>query len=179
MNPAITNFILFQVGWFACVISSANNTPVIGSILALGIIGMHILRAIKPVKELSLIGIAMFIGLIWDSILVQQGWLNYTSGTFIEGAAPYWIVIMWGLFATTLNISLHWLKDRIFLAIIFGAIAGPLAYYAGQRLGAVHFISHFNALTALSIGWAVFTPVLIFFSNLLDGYQIHRIRSAT
>ena len=77
---------------------------------------------------------------------------------------------MWGVFATTLNLSLRWLKGRWFIAILSGAIAGPLAYYAGARLGGVVFTEQMTALIALSLGWAVLMPLLMALSQRLDGF---------
>jgi Protein of unknown function (DUF2878) len=45
-------------------------------------------------------------------------------------------------FATTFHTSLSWLSSRYFLAAIFGAVGGPVGYYAGAQLGALHFPSH-------------------------------------
>jgi len=103
--------------------------------------------------------------------------LGYTSGIVINNTAPYWIIVMWGLFATTLNVSLRWLKNRTMLAAFVGAIAGPLAYYGGQKLGAVQFLDTEFAFIALALGWAVFTPLLMILSNNLDGYPSRLIRS--
>jgi hypothetical protein len=77
---------------------------------------------------------------------------------------------MWAIFATTLNISLRWLKGRWLVAILSGAIAGPLAYYAGARLGGVVFTDQTIALIALSMGWAVLMPLLMALSQRLDGF---------
>ena len=76
-------------------------------------------------------------GLVFDSLLVTVGWLEYPNGMFAPVVAPYWILSMWVLFATTLNVSLAWLHGRYTLAAVFGAIGGPLSYLAGARLGAV------------------------------------------
>lgn len=164
------NFILFQIGWFACVISSAASQPGWGVAVAAIVIGYHLYRASKPQYEIYLILIAMTIGVLWDSLLVSLALLDYTSGIVIPNTAPYWIVIMWGLFATTINVSLRWLKGKYQLSIILGAIAGPLAYYGGERLGAVNFVDTSMAFIALAVGWAVFTPLLIAISEKIDGY---------
>ena len=77
---------------------------------------------------------------------------------------------MWALFATILNVSLRWLKGRWAVAALAGAVAGPLAYYGGSRLGALQFGNEGVALIALSLGWAVFTPLLMALSERYDGY---------
>ena len=170
MKTPLINFVLFQLGWLACVISAANQQPLFGAVIASVIIGFHIFRASIPANELKLIAIAILIGLAWDSILVWQGLLVYTTGMWLPFLAPYWIIVMWALFATTLNVSLRWLKGKLWYAVVFGAMGGPLAYYAGQRLGAVEFSETYLALGALFIGWAVFTPLLMVLSERYDGY---------
>lgn len=178
MRPILINIVLFQIGWFACVLSGAVSQPWIGVSIAAAIMFAHIMRADNRQQELFLIVAAMLIGTFWDSLLVWNNWLDYTSGIFVTNIAPYWIIAMWGLFATTLNMSLRWLKHKPVLAAAIGAIAGPLAYYGGQQLGAVKFVDPSMAIISLSIGWAVFTPILLNLSNYFDGYRPAVVRSA-
>ena len=119
--------------------------------------------------ELTLILVAAAIGLVWDSSLVALGWLSYPSGTLVAGTAPYWIVAMWMSFATTLNVSLGWLKKRYLLAALFGGIGGPMAYYAGFKLGGVQFSSMTAGLAAQAAGWAVMMPLLTMLAERLNG----------
>lgn len=170
-KDTVVNFILFQLGWFACVVSSAASQPVWGVAVAAFVIGYHLFRAPKPEYEFYLILIAMTVGVLWDSLMVTLALLDYTSGILIPNTAPYWIVVMWGLFATTINVSLRWLKGKYKLSIILGSIAGPLAYYGGERLGAVYFVDTPMAFLALAIGWAIFTPLLIAISDDIDGFS--------
>jgi len=173
----VINFALFQVGWFACILSAAAGKPAIGAVIASLIIVWHIMQAHRPSREISLILIAMLIGAIWDSLLVWQSWLTYPSGVLLPNTAPYWIIMLWALFASTLNLSLSWLKQNKWLSILLGAIAGPLAYYAGERLGAVDFLQPVHALAALAIGWAVLTPALLLLTRYFDGYALTTVRS--
>ena len=69
-------------------------------------------------------------------------------------------------FAITLNSSLSWLKKKIKLSALFGAIGGPLAYLAGEKLEAVTILSP-NAIIVIAIGWAIITPLLIIITNKL------------
>jgi len=170
MTPIVVNFVAFQVGWFACVLGGAHQLPWSGTILVSIIIAVHVSRAIRPGAELSLVLLAIAIGSVWDSYLVWRGWLDYPSGTLIPDTAPHWILAMWGVFATTLNVSLRWMKQRWLIAIVSGAIGGPLAYYAGARLGGVVFTDQTTALIALGLGWAVLMPLLVALSQRLDGF---------
>jgi hypothetical protein len=166
----VNNVVLFQIGWFSCVLSAAAHQPWIGLLMTMGIVVIHMLRAPVPMMELKLVLLALAIGLVFDSFLVRQGWLIYPSGVLLSNVAPYWIVALWGLFATLLNVSLRWMKRRWVLAIVFGAAGGPAAYYGGLRLGALEFGNMPAGLTALAIGWAVLTPLLLALSSRFDGY---------
>jgi hypothetical protein len=158
MGRTLLNIFLFQVGWFACVLSGATQRPWIGALIAIFIVAIHLFRAPVREPELKLVLIAVGIGAVWDSLLVWLDWLQYSSG------------LMWGLFATILNVSLRWLRGRWLIAAIAGGLGGPLAYYGGHRLGALEFGDQNAALIALALGWAVVTPILVALSERFDGY---------
>ncbi len=166
----VSNFVLFQIGWFSCVWSAAEHQPWIGVLVTMGVVVSHVLRAPLPMAELTLIFLSLALGLVFDSLLVWQGWLQYSSGIVFSNVAPYWIVALWGLFATLLNVSLRWMRGRWVIAVVFGAVGGPAAYYGGLRLGALEFGNMPAGLLALAIGWAVLTPLLLALSSYFDGY---------
>ncbi len=168
--PILANFAAFQIGWFACVLGAAHALPWAGAGIALAIVALHLARAGRPRAELALVLIAAGIGALWDSGLAALGWIRFASGVLVEGTAPYWIVAMWMLFATTLNVSLAWLKRRMALAVLFGALGGPLAYLGGAKLGAVTLVAQGPALVALALGWAVITPLLLEVARRFDGF---------
>lgn len=164
------NFLAFQIGWFACVLGGAHDLPWVGTGIALVIVAWHLTRAARPKQELLLVLSAAAIGALFDTLLVWLGWFTYSSGTLIAGTAPHWMVALWMLFATTLNLSLAWLKRRLFVAALFGAIGGPLAYLGGEKLGALNFASPTAGLIALAIGWALLTPLLAIIAQRFDGF---------
>jgi hypothetical protein len=168
----ILNVVLFQAGWFACVLGAAHGQPWAGTALAAAIVAWHALRAVKPVQELKLIGIVVLLGAVWDSVLVMAGWIAYPAGTVIDGAAPHWILALWALFATTLNISMRWLRQRVLLAVILGAIGGPLSYWAAAGLGAATFAEPVPIVIALALGWALIMPALVAFAQRYDGITL-------
>ena len=174
MKAIIVNAVAFQIGWLCCVLAGANHAPWLGTWAALSIVAWHISRAHAPRNEFFLVLSAGIIGAVWDSLLVYAGWLQYPSGTLIENTAPHWIVAMWMLFATTLNVSLRWLKRHPALAAALGAAAGPAAYFAGYRLGGVEIPDFAPAMTALALGWALFMPTLMALANRLDGDPPYR-----
>ncbi len=165
----LLNFLAFQLGWFACVLGGAHGLPWLGTLAAMAVVAWHLVRTPDRRGEARLIVIACLIGLVWESLLTFQGLLAYPSGVLLAGTAPHWIIALWGLFATTLNLSLRWLQGRWWLSALFGAIAGPLAFYAGSRLGAVSFSDPAAAMVWLAVGWGLLTPLLMGLAQRFDG----------
>ncbi len=162
----LVNFILFQIGWLACVMSAAAGEPLYGLLAVVFILIYHFSTTAARTNEIILLVTALLVGTVWDSLLVVTGLLDYDSGVYMTGMAPYWITAMWALFAITLNHCMHWLQGRWVLATLLGAIFGPLAYYAGNNLGAVDVIN-LNGYLALAIGWSVLLPLQLYFARFL------------
>ena len=165
----LINFVAFQLGWFSSVLGAANGMPWLGPLVFVGVLYLHLRQAARPDLELGLVVACGIIGTWFDSVLVSTGWVAYPNGQFSSIMAPYWIITMWMLFATTLNRSMGWLKGRNLLAVVLGAIAGPASYYAGQKLGGIEFTQPMYALAALAIGWGAAMPLLMALAERLDG----------
>jgi len=179
VKAIILNAAVFQIGWLLCVLAGANHVPWLGTLAALLIVTWHISLANSRRNALLLVLSAGVIGALWDSLLVYAGWLQFPSGTLIENTAPHWIVAMWMLFATTLNVSLKWLKQRQLLASVLGAAGGPGAYFAGYKLGGVEIPDLPIAMTALALGWALLMPLLMALANRLDNGPMQRKAGST
>ena len=164
----ILNVVLFQLGWFACVLGAASGYAREGAIAAALLVALHIARAARPKREAMLAGAAAVLGFLFESALLQAGWVRFEAGVLLEGAAPYWMVALWALFATTLNESMRMLQTRPWIAAAFGAVGGPLAYYAGARMGALDLVQPAAMLTALALGWALATPLLLSLARRLN-----------
>jgi len=163
------NFVLFQLGWFACVLGAAHGQAWLGPLAVLAIVTIHLALSLRPLAELKLVIAVAALGCVVDSVVLASGWLRYPVGHGFGFLAPVWIVAMWALFATTLNVSMRWLHGRIGLAVLLGAAGGPLSYYGGQKLGAVTFLEPVPALIALAVAWAIAMPMLIGLANRFDG----------
>jgi Protein of unknown function (DUF2878) len=170
----IVNFVAFQIGWFACVLGAAWGRPWTGTAIAAAVVALHLWRVARPAQELKLIAAALAIGLAWDSLLVNVRLVTFEFGFPLEYAAPQWILALWALFATTLNVSLRWLHGRWVVAALLGAAAGPLSYWAGMRLGALVLPDVLPALLALAVGWGVMTPLLLFLARRFNGVNATR-----
>ena len=165
----VINFIVFQVAWLSSVIGGAQQMPWLGPLAVAVALALHFRAARYPLEEGLLILSCALIGAAFDSMLVAAGWVSYKSGLFSSYLAPYWIITMWMLFGTTLNVSMRWLRGKPRLAALFGAYGGPAAYLAGQAMGGIILSNQVAALVALGIGWAVIMPLLMWLSEQLDG----------
>ena len=165
----IVNFLVFQMAWLLSVIGGATAMPWLGPVAVVAAIALHLRAARNPLEEVVLIGSCALIGALFDSLLVAAGWVSYRAGQFHEYLAPYWIITMWMLFGTTLNVSLRWLRGRMRLASLFGLVGGPAAYLAGQQLGGIVLTDQLAALTALAVGWAALMPALLSLAGMFDG----------
>ena len=169
MGSKLINFMLFQAAWFSCVLSAVDDTPLVGLVVASGAVALHLAFVPRPRAEFTLVLGALGVGLLFDSLLLNAGWLRYPSGEWLPGFAPYWILSIWAVFATTLNVSMAWLRGRPALSMLMGGIFGPLSYQAGAQLGGLEFIDKSAAMMALAIGWAVIMPSLLALAARLDG----------
>ena len=170
----VINALLFQAGWFLSVLGAANGLPWLGPLAAAIVIAYHLQLAREPRIEAQLIVACGVVGAAFDSVLVASGWVSYPSGMLLPAAAPYWIVTMWLLFATTLNVSLRWLHERPAIASVLGGVAGPASYYAGYRLGGIEFVAPAAALLFLAAGWALLMPLVVSLARRLDGIELAR-----
>ena len=169
MKFAVFNLLLFKLGWVAAVFSAAYGMAWIGALTILGIAAINLVRAGQPRRELQLLLTAAVVGLVWETGLVMQGVLVYAeSGS--TGLAPYWIVAMWILFATTLNVSMSWMKKNWLLPVLFGGVGGPMSFMAGEHFGAVNFPDLTTAIIVISVGWALLVPLMLRIADFFNGH---------
>lgn len=167
----IINFVLFQAAWFACVLGAANDMPWIGVIATVFVIAWHLKQAKEAKPEAILLIITLVIGAMFDQLMLNLNLIHYQSHCWSTHLVPAWILALWAGFVTALNVSLRWMQGKWLVAILFGAIGGPLAYMGAARLGAVTLNIYPQSYLALSIGWAILTPVLLMLAKRYDGFQ--------
>jgi Protein of unknown function (DUF2878) len=167
----LINFIAFEIGWFAAVLGAAHNHVWVGVTVATLVVVLHLLMSHHLMRELQLLISVVLIGTVWDSALAASNVIHYPTGQLFSSMAPVWIMAVWALFATTLNVSLVFLRGRMWLAALFGAVGAPLSFLGGMRLQALQFPDTNTALLILAIGWAALMPLLMYLSVRFDGVQ--------
>lgn len=169
----LLNFVLFQTAWFAGVLGAAHDMPLLGTLVVAAVIAWHVGVSARPAAEAQLVAAALVVGAAFETFCVQLGQVAFTSGQPVPRLAPYWMVAMWGLLAIALNVTMRWMKRRWLLASVLGAIAGPVSYVGGVRLGAAHFLDASAALATLAIAWALLMPLMMWLSDRFDGVSTH------
>lgn len=162
------NFILFQAGWFICVIAAAQNYSAVAVLSCAAIIGLHLTLLDDIKAELQLIAVTGCIGFGVDSLHIALEVFQANPGAELP-LAPLWLVALWMLFAISLRHSLAWLADRPAISAMLGAMFAPLAYYAGHNLGAIHLpqTDMLTSLVAIALAWALVTPGLFVLAKWL------------
>jgi len=160
---SLLQFAAFQGLWFAAVLGAARGQAWLGLLalvpylalhrFALGVDGRGLVRAV-------LLGLA---GAALDGLLATLGLLAY-PGTQAAWPLPVppWIVALWIAFALLPSVSLAWLAPRTRLALLLGALGGPLSALGGVRTGALALGEPAAlALGVLALEYALATPLLL------------------
>lgn len=160
MKLPLLNALCFQLGWFACVLGgSAVAVPVTAVLLLI-----HGKYFVSSQFEWLLIAGMATTGLLLDGLLGKLGIFTFEEqGWFL---IPIWLLCLWSLFAATLCHSLAWLQHRLLLALILGAVAGPVSYLAGSKMSAVSLPQPL-LVTIMVIGsvWAIVFPLSLYLAR--------------
>ena len=165
----IVNYLGLQLGWLACAWGAANGRVWLGPLIVVVHLGIHLWWSESRRRETIFITIVTLLGLLVDSVQKVTGLVIYAADfPAIPWLAPAWIVAMWALFATAISTSLKWLQGRYLLAVVLGAIFGPLSYRAGAALGAASFSKgEFFSLGILALIWGLVLPALLWINQKL------------
>ena len=155
------NFVFFQAGWFACVIGAANQQVFWPLVATLLYIAIHIWHSPRPISELKLLAKAGLFGAAVDTLIANLGFLSFENSWPSAYLSPVWMWTLWALVASTINSSLAWLRDRPILGAVLGAIAGPMSYEAGVRMGAGAWGANgqIGGLILLGLAWGIAIPL--------------------
>jgi hypothetical protein len=161
MLKPLANALLFQIGWFACVLGGNS----LWLLIAVGVLSVHLLWISSWAAEGKLLISVTLIGTLLDSALQALGVFDFdTSGPLI----PLWLIVLWAVLATTLNHCLAWTATPWWRASLLGAIGGPLSYCAGSQMAGVHLpLGVWPSIVLLGVVWAVVFPLLQCLANFL------------
>ena len=155
---SVLSFLALQLGWFAGVLGAAHGHPSLGPTVVLATLVLHV--QLQPptarAREVMVLAAAAAFGLLVDTALLR------THVTTVGGARlpPAWLVALWPNLAaaTAPSGTLHGLARHPIVGALAGAVAGPLAYQAGARLGAIGLDP--GRLFVVGLAWSCVLPAL-------------------
>ena len=160
----LVEVVLFQAGWFACVLGAAHGLFWLGPAVAGAVLLIHLVAMHRPRDELRVAGFALMTGVLADSLLGQLGLLS--CAPFADAVSPPWMAVLWPLFGISLRTYCRWLQRRLLLAALLGAVVGPISYYSGVRLEVLRLpAGTWQGLAAVSVEWLIATPLLAWFAG--------------
>lgn len=155
------NALWFQSIWFSTVLGQSAFLP-----LAVGLLVLHLWLTVDRRAELLQMTLVGGSGIALDALLSATGVYQFAGGVLL----PLWMMCLWFGFAAALGRSLAYLGKRPLVAALVGAIAFPLNYWAGQRLGAVDFgYSLSVTLPVIALCWLVVLPAMFRLTRRLQG----------
>ena len=168
----LINFVLFQLGWFACILGAAYGYVTAAVFFCLAVTAFHLWQSPARTQEASMLLKIALLGICADTLLLQTGSLVFESKGLLPSLSPIWMVSLWVILGCTLNESMSWLRGRYLLAGVLGAIAGPLSYLAGVKLGAATWGNETQALVLIALIWAIAMPVLFWWAAKVPQNQV-------
>lgn len=169
------NFLLFQAVWFFTVSSAAAGNPVYGPGFTLAWMLVHLsFFTDRRLAEINNLLFAALLGYLMDSTQVMLGVIIFPQHTILGEPSPLWMIALWFNLAMTLNLSMKWLQNNLFLAAALGAVGGPAAYYGGEVLGAI-VLNQPWSLLSIALQWFVAMPLLTWLARKQAGPKALRI----
>ncbi|MEK9713337.1 MAG: DUF2878 domain-containing protein [Thalassolituus sp.] len=155
----LINALAFQACWFACVIGG----NLWGAITVGLFFAWH--QRVSSRFEWLLIVVIAGAGSALDTLWYQLGLIGFPDYELV--VIPVWLFLLWLAFAATLLHSLDYLFSRPIFIALASAIAAPISYYAGHRLGALE--TDTQGLLTIALSWAVLMGVAALISQRLSG----------
>ena len=165
VRQKIANFVLFQVGWFACIFGGASGHVVASVLFSLALVAISVWQTPFKKNTLALFGKIGLYGLVGDTLLLQLGFLQFNSPVPFAFLSPIWMWTLWILFASTLNQSMAWLLGKPLMGALLGGILGPLSYIAGVELGAASWGNKLQAIVLIGFIWAIGMPIFLYWAQ--------------
>jgi len=161
------NALGFQTAWWACIAGVGHGLEIPAIAYCLVLAGLHLAFATKPWSETKLAAIALVTGLLVDTLLQTASVIDF-YGWALGSLSPFWLWLLWVMFAMTLNASLSFLQTQpLWLSAAAGLVFGPLTYYAGAQLGAASFDGSVIHVGALALTWMIALPFLVYMAKQL------------
>ena len=163
-KSVVISALLYYAGWLGAILGAANGYPEAGALIVLAVVIFGVFQGGKP--EMGFAALSLLVGACFELSLLEMKLVDYSESVQIPVGIkpPIWMLLLWPLLIRTLAAGqcLVWIRDKTLWCVLFGGFGGGLAYYGGDSLGALEFLSSYLIETAvyIGIGWAIMFPLM-------------------
>lgn len=158
--------VLFYIGWFGCVLLAQTKFSALSmSFPILLIVFLYFTKYLTP-KSLAFAGLIFALGVAFDFLMIYQGWIQIPGEKSLPNPFyfPVWLFGIWLLFAFSMIVIAPKFKAPLPLAVILGAIMGPLSYKSGEVFQVLSFSSSTTFLI-YAVFWGTVFPLSLHLSK--------------
>lgn len=164
----IVNALGFQAGWWACVLGVVHGYETAALLFCGLLVFAHLAWVGHARQEIPLAAVALLLGIAVDTLLQSFAVIHF-EGRAWGALSPFWLWMLWVLFALTLNSSMAFLKRLpLLISAAAGLVFGPLSYLAGAALGAASLHRAFFELSALALAWMMALTILVWMAQRIS-----------
>jgi len=160
----------FQIGWWACILGASHGLEVAALVFCAALVGLHLAYTDHAILEIKLAMWVVLIGIVTDSTFQFFSVISF-YGWSLGPLSPFWLWMLWGMFALTLRSSFAFLHNRLALSALLGLIFGPVTYLSGAQLGAASFDASTFHIAVIALTWMVVLPATVLLSQKLSPTQ--------
>jgi len=160
-------------GWLACIYGAAHERHWLGVLAVMALLVLHlVIRANRSLRRILTVALmSLLFGFCFDSLLILGRVYVPVRWLVPVPWATIWLMALWVNFALIVDVPLRWLQQHLGVAAVFGAIFGPAAYLAGQRLGAIRIAEPIRFHVAvLAVAWALGLAALMLAARWLPAF---------
>ena len=150
----LVDIILFQIAWFACVLSSVSPFPVLLPLLGSFFVLVRSDYTQGLPRLLPFVVSCLVMGLVGDACLVYLGFINFSDYPSIFGV-PFWMLLLWLNFGLMLHPLFEWFLNHRWRCLLGFSLGGALAYYSGHKFGVLSFEQGWHSGLAVAIEWGL------------------------
>lgn len=160
------NFITFELCWFGCVLGAAKEFGWLGPLLVAITVPLQVsFLTLNHKQEYIFVLLCGAGGFVLETVMIMGGVYIPVGG---ERISPLWMTALWFNFGPLVSLSLSWFKGKYLLTAILGGLAGPMAYWGGDKLGALTLAGDISrGYLPLGILWALALPLLVYIHTRL------------
>lgn len=165
----LLNFLLFQAVWWTSVLGAANDRPLlgVGGLLVFAVV--HLALSSERVRDLKVLAAVTLAGGLADTALAYADIYAFRTAGPGGTPLPLWMWSLWANFSMTLFGALGWLRAKPLVALVLGAVSGPLTYQGAASLGALELPRGGVSLAVLAVSWGLLLPGLLTLAKRLNG----------